>query len=335
MYSSVGKSSKGRTKKFIVFGILLLILNFVYLYLFAPPNLDIYGGVPHYSIIDNFVKNGVLSFPIFKDIFRTTPLLLLGLCWIFIAPFSKFLLNKKDSDRKIISLFIFFSLLIVVASVFRVWFYPDYSRLLTPSYSFTSFLYAIFMSSYSPVIPFAVFLFAGVYFGKFIIIMHRFEKYKKILLNFAFLLFISGIIGAIFAPGRIIKMQTDYVWASDILIGYSFCLICIILLVSAYDLKCKRLSWFSRLINDFGFISLTIFIFEGVVAGLVAKIWAVIYPNWGNSKILVSFFALGNVFVWYGLILLWKKVNYKFSIEYCTVRFYDLFGLVSKKLVTN
>lgn len=74
------------------------------------------------------------------------------------------------------------------------------------------------------------------------------------------------------------------------------------------------------LVLRFGRVSLTIFLFEGIVAMLARVALDTILPNWNASLPAVFLFAMGNVWFWHVALRFWERVDFRYSVEWWVAR---------------
>ncbi len=79
----------------------------------------------------------------------------------------------------------------------------------------------------------------------------------------------------------------------------------------------KRMKWFSWL-DILGRITLTVFIYEGVLAVILQRLFAPIWPNWNATFGNITLFGLLNLAVWMIIVLVWKQVKFIGSVEWTT-----------------
>ncbi len=79
----------------------------------------------------------------------------------------------------------------------------------------------------------------------------------------------------------------------------------------------KRMKWFNWL-DIIGKVTFTVFIFEGVLAVSLQRIFAPIWPNWNATFGNITLFGLLNLAVWIVIILIWKQFKYIGSVEWTT-----------------
>jgi hypothetical protein len=76
-----------------------------------------------------------------------------------------------------------------------------------------------------------------------------------------------------------------------------------------------RPSWLPALLR-FGRLSLTVFMLEGIL-GMALRIGLdALNPGWNEVLWPVLLFALGNLLVWHGILVLWERAGYRGSLEW-------------------
>jgi hypothetical protein len=81
------------------------------------------------------------------------------------------------------------------------------------------------------------------------------------------------------------------------------------------DTRERRMTVFRPLIQ-IGRVTLTVFILEGVLASVLQRIIAPIWPAWNESVGNAALVGLINLTVWMVIIFLWKQINYVGSVEW-------------------
>ena len=76
-----------------------------------------------------------------------------------------------------------------------------------------------------------------------------------------------------------------------------------------------RPPWLPALLR-FGRLSLTVFMLEGIL-GMALRIGLdALCPGWNDVLWPVLLFALGNLLVWHGILVLWERAGYRGSLEW-------------------
>jgi hypothetical protein len=96
-----------------------------------------------------------------------------------------------------------------------------------------------------------------------------------------------------------------------------------------------RVSWVDRLLSPLrrlGAVSLSVFMLETVLSQILVRIGDALSPGWRLAIGPCLIFGAFNVLLWAGIVLLWSRSGFRFSMEWCTVQVYRLFGQTSQKL---
>jgi len=83
--------------------------------------------------------------------------------------------------------------------------------------------------------------------------------------------------------------------------------------------------WFSRL-------SLTIYMSETMVSEIMRFAWFSIFPGWDQTINGCLAFGAVNVVIWVVILFLWRKIDFKYSLEYFWVLFFNKLGKKSTKM---
>ncbi len=185
---------------------------------------------------------------------------------------------------------------------------------------------ALLVNDPNPAFPFLGYGLVGAMVGIMIAQKESPKKIRLFLLIFGLIIGSAGLIGYMYSGGLIVAGRGD-IWGQDafyfsslsyLILGI-FCLIYIILL-SFFDFcsvakRKKRKNMFNSLKRP-GHHSLTIFIFEGIVAISLRRLIEVFAPAWNSSIVNCIIFAVSNVFLWVVVLYYWEKVDFKYSLEY-------------------
>ena len=71
---------------------------------------------------------------------------------------------------------------------------------------------------------------------------------------------------------------------------------------------------------------------ETVLSQILVRIGDVLSPGWRSEIVSCLAFGALNVLIWAGVVLLWSRSGFRFSMEWCTVQVYRAFGQTSRKL---
>jgi hypothetical protein len=85
------------------------------------------------------------------------------------------------------------------------------------------------------------------------------------------------------------------------------------------------IQWFSR-------VSLTIYLLETTVSEVLRLAGLRLFPGWNNTINGCLVFGAVNIIFWTVLLFFWRRVNFKYSIEYLWVALFKRLGKKSTKL---
>jgi peptidoglycan/LPS O-acetylase OafA/YrhL len=182
-------------------------------------------------------------------------------------------------------------------------------------------------SGYFPIFPYLSYGCFGAIFG---IAIAREEKPRKVKLALGLLaltFFILGILtyrGEYGIPGYEVVSWESNVSSTGrklVQLGLFFILILIGLHLLDYRDKSVKEKWVSRtrIIREYGKLSLTIYMFEGILAVLLQKLISPFWLEWNVTFLNITILGLINLFTWLIILELWKRVDYKGSLEWCIV----------------
>ena len=185
-------------------------------------------------------------------------------------------------------------------------------------------------------IPMAAFPFFGVLLG---LILSRKEQ-KKPFLQISFtvitgLLILTGIFLIIYGiPDLTLSYWPVTMATVNLIIMFLVMTLTIIRFEYAPKHLLRKRAQRSLFFRRFNMITLTIFVFESIIAVLWAKLFMLLiidpFPYNVPADITYLFCVIGT---WYVILRLWEKINYKFSIEWCIMKLIGrITGTTSQKL---
>ncbi len=159
------------------------------------------------------------------------------------------------------------------------------------------------------------------------IAMARKEKPRTILTGIGIFALVTFIFGIMFIEEPTSPYGFEpFTWEASIALmgqkslqlGLFFFLIFLGLALLDYRSPTTREKWaqLAKKVPDFGKLALTIYMWEGVLAAALQLIIRPLWSEWNASFFNITIFALINVLVWSIILLFWKRVDYKGSMEW-------------------
>ncbi|MCY3413455.1 MAG: hypothetical protein INQ03_17575 [Candidatus Heimdallarchaeota archaeon] len=299
----------------ILGGIWLIILNYIYRILFGN-GIDINASEYPIGLITGFVKYGTLSWS-WRLVAETGTLFVIGIniCTVSIVLYT--LLKKQQEIDTIERKFIILGLVFLIFSIpGKFYGLPLFDQFINLNIG-AAILIGWIVTEFS-IFPYLSFGFFGAYTG-LVIATSTAKAEIRIAMKRTYLpMLIVGLLGVLF-------FNSDTPWGDRLLktsltiLGLGIFLFFQIYLLNKLDLNnSNRL----KLLQLFGRSSLTVYFFEGLIAELAVKLLNIGFGNdWSENILLVLIFALGLFLFWSGILIVWYKRDFVYSVEWFTNRF--------------
>ncbi|UCH04338.1 MAG: hypothetical protein JSW05_12330, partial [Candidatus Thorarchaeota archaeon] len=104
-------------------------------------------------------------------------------------------------------------------------------------------------------------------------------------------------------------------------LGFFFFLFLVGLALLDFRSEETRTRWSNRLgvVSTFGKLALTVYMLEGVMAVALGLLVAPLWPSWNLDLLNIALFGLFNAVIWYGILRVWKRYQFKGSMEWVMV----------------
>jgi len=226
---------------------------------------------------------------------------------------------------------------VILASVARIPLYPLAVEAVEQGQVAMALFWGFLVNKNNPILPYLGFGLYGFWFG---IALARESSRRRSLCRtlFSFLglgavWLVAGIVGLVLLPDTMLERDVDLTWYFIIVfqLGLFLLLLAGVLLIT----DVARISWVDRLLSPLrrlGAVSLSVFMLETVLSQILVRIGDALSPGWRLTIGPCLAFGALNVLLWAGIVLLWSRSGFRFSMEWCTVQVYRLFGQTSRKL---
>jgi len=321
-----------RRKTYLKF---LFIAGGIYLFLHYILNIflgrwatDFVNNQPTMTIVANIIRNSSLKFP-FLSIFEGSSLLSIGinlmvLSFIFYIIFKK---EQTDYTNHYIGLSIF-GFVIMFTSIIRIYLYPLIEQSLSKQNYFLATILSYVVANPYPLFPYLAYGLFACMLG-IMIYQNRFILVKKVMIPIASFFCIFGLVGMLQFEKTISK--ADYFWYFKTHFELGIFIFVFIFITYLYLVKHKEFRW-ANFIKNFSSISLTIYLFEVLLSETLGKGLSFVYPVWNQTINGCLLFGLFNVIIWGVILIVWKKYNFKYSLEYFWVLLFKKMGKDSTKI---
>jgi hypothetical protein len=296
-------------------------------------------GKIYRSLLCGTLETGQLAIPNILMFLNSGTLLLIGLSGVLINLILLFLW-KNNNHRNARRTILFFISLSIIFIIIRPFIYPIADSVILNLVNQNHLISAILLSwmfrGQFGLIPMAIIPFFGVIFG----ILQAKKVKKQCLVKTGLFSVIGLIIASLFfiMLFGIPDLTLPYWPVSMVTINLSLMIIVTTLLIIQYEYVSQKkraiLAKKSLFFRRFSMITLTIFVFESIIAVLWAKIFSFIFNDPFPFNVVADILFLCCVLTtWYGISRIWERYNFKFSIEWFMIKINSwITGKKSQKL---
>jgi len=325
----------GSHLKLLAYAILAGILFFVCHYLLIGAlgrwNIDFVNNRPDLTIVAGSLRSMRLTLPPLRSWFEGSPLSSIAANLIVITGFLCAVLKygRPASDKRNAIILGTAAAVIMLGSFVRVPLYHLYTDALDARSYARATVFAVTLANPYPLLPYLAYGLFGTLLG-ILLYHHSYALLGKLVAPCGAVFLVYGAWGMARFPKTISK--PDYFWyfKSQAELGIFLLLAVFVLLVleprAAHWRKVAVLKWLSR-------ISLSIYMMETAVSEIARKVGLAIAPSWNQTIEGCLLFGACNVGLWVLIVCLWRKVNFKYSLEYFWVALFARIGKHSTKLV--
>lgn len=323
-------------KDFIIFsnlmitGVILIFFHYILNIFMGRWNNDFVNNKLDMTVVAGSLRNGHLTFPLITKFFEGSPLSTIALNLIALSLVLFLMIRGNGLKKENRNHFIlgFSGFLIMILSFVRVSLFP----LLTQSIESHNYLLAslfgfVFANPY-PILPYLAYGIFGLMIG-LMIYQNRRGLLKKVIIPTGIFFFVFGLIGMLNFEKTISK--PDYFWyfKTNFELG-----LFLLLLTFTYLVIEPRISILGRLsvVKWFSRISLSVYMLETLTSEILRIILFKLAPSWNQTINGCLMFGGLNVVFWIALLFLWRKIDFKYSLEYFWVLFSAKTGKISTKM---
>jgi hypothetical protein len=336
MYSRI-KSKRNTIRQIAgsgaIMGVFLLASHYIFRWLLSADS-----GVLYYLIHD-----GKWTSPDPKWIIGTCTLAMLGYTSIMLPVVLGFLFRHqgyKKQRRNYLILLISGTIILAVTPFIRDAFARDVVQFIELGKYVEAIFLGAFVYDLFPIFPYIAYGFYGAILG---IALARGEDKKTVLgvlLVGGIFWLVLGFAGNSFYGGLDPTLYRDFshtaiynkTFQQYSQIGFFMIAVMIGLMIFDYipEEKRRRRHAHFKFIRRFSLISLTIFLFEGLVMAVFRTVMDAIpiFDGWDDSLAIIALVAFGHVYLWAQAAKQWEKIGYVGSVEWFILK---VIGWISGK----
>lgn len=314
----------------VLAGSLYLILHYVLNIFLGRWNLDFVYNKPDLTVVAGSLRNMHLTFPHFTKFFEGSSLSTIAINLIILS-FILFLLLRKngiEKEKRNYQILGISATLIMVLSFVRVPLFHLFTDSLEQKRYLLAAFYGFTIANPYPLLPYLAYGLFGIMVGLMIFFERR-KLLKTVIIPAGILFLFFGIYGMMQFEKTI--STPDYFWyfKTNFELGVFLIILAFTVLVLKPGSKITGnltvVKWFSR-------ISLTIYLMETFISEIMRIICLLIHPSWNQTINGCLIFGALNIVLWIIILFFWKKLNFKYSLEYLWVKFFNKTGKRSTKM---
>ncbi len=314
----------------IMAGLLYLVVHFILNFFLGRWNIDFVNNQPMVTATAYLFRNGSLTAPDSIKLFDGSSVGTIGMNLI-ILNLLLFLIFRKGTLNKTGYFYLIAGsagIAIMLLSFVRINIFPFFDGLVESRSYFSGILLSFLLANPYPLMPYLAY---GI-FGSMIGLMIYQEKdrlLKRVMVPVGLFFLVYGITGMMSFDKTISKPDFFWYFKTNFELG---AFILMIVLCRFYPSpgspvlsKLVIIQWFSR-------VSLTIYLLETTVSEVFRLAGLRLFPGWNDTINGCLAFGAVNIIFWTVVLFFWRKVNFKYSLEYFWVALFERLGKKSTKL---
>jgi hypothetical protein len=342
-YSAILRIERGEMRSrqllrsYWVAGGFMLALHYVYFLVLAPKLLDVVEGNHQYALLPGWIANGRFP-PIYAErAFYSTTLSMIAWNLLLTGPLLSVLLSKGGLERikRPGAVLGALGAAIMALSRARIPLYPWAVEAVEQGNTWAAIPLGFLIGKNNPILPYWGFGLFGTWLG---LALARSAAGRRALHPFVWiglLWLVAGLVGLFALPTTMLEREVDLYWYFIMLFQLGLFLLLVgaaLFAVDFWDNRPPALMRALKPVRRLGTVSLSIFIGETVISQLLVKLVDALFRGWGlNIGLCLTFGAL-NALLWLGIVALWARFDFQYSMEWLTVRVYALFRRPSNKV---
>jgi surface polysaccharide O-acyltransferase-like enzyme len=314
----------------VLAGFIYIILHYVLNIFLGRWNNDFVYNRPDLTVVAGSLRNLHFTFPHISKFFEGTSLATIAFNLIILS-LVLFLILRKDGIKRENRNYLILSItatLIMVFSFVRVPFFHLLTVSIENKNYFTAAIFSFTLANPYPLLPYLAYGLFGIVVGMMIFFNRR-ALLKKVMIPAGILFLIFGFSGMMNFEKSISK--PDYFWYFKI--NFELGIFLLILVFTFLSLK-PGTDFLIRMtiVKRFSRISLTIYMFETCTSEILRILYLSVYPSWNLTINGCLIFGGMNIILWIIILFFWSKIEFRYSLEYFWVKFFNSIGKNSTKM---
>jgi hypothetical protein len=217
---------------------------------------------------------------------------------------------------------------IMLLSFVRIYIFPVFAGLVGSHSYFSGILLSFLLANPYPLLPYLAYGIFGIMIG-LMIYQGQDRILKRAMVPLGVFFLVYGIVGMMSFDKTISKPDFFWYFKTNFELGVFILMIVLCRFFpspgSPVLPRLVIIQWFSR-------VSLTIYLLETTVSEAFRLAGLRLFPGWNDTINGCLVFGAVNIIFWTILLFFWRRVNFKYSIEYFWVALFERLGKKSTKL---
>jgi len=304
------------------YGVILLLLHFLYHYALGPTYHDFETKIHKYALIPGLLTKGWgYSVPIQRMVLGSSlSMIALNLLALGLLAFWLFKNNPKQKLKRNKRIFLILGSIFIIFAFFQIPLSQIHTDLIEAENYFLALILGLFVGYPYPFFPF----FGYGCIGAYLALILADKPTKKSLRRQLWLMLPFMIIGiiAFMLPNEFYEKfhLLDEIFMSYIMVNINIALFILFLFLAIRiadfsNMRSKRIegenpSKFIQFFIFFGQHSLIIFLLETIVRELIAYGLTALFPGWNDSVLNCFIFGGCLVIMWIGIVILFSRMKW-------------------------
>ncbi|MFZ0473054.1 MAG: hypothetical protein WAL94_10600 [Bacteroidales bacterium] len=315
----------------ILAGLFYLVVHFILNLFLGRWNVDFVDNQPILTETAYLLRNGSLTAPASIKLSDGSSIGTIGMNLIILSVMLNLIFRKGSMDKT--GHLLFFAgaagTLIMLLSFVRVYIFPFFAGQIESGHYLTGIVLSFLLANPYPLLPYLAYGIFGIMIG-LMIYQGKDRLLKRAMVPVGLFFLVYGITGMMSFDKTISK--PDYFWYFKTNFELGLFILMIVLCRfypspgSPVMLRLVIIQWFSR-------VSLTIYLLETTVSEVLRIAGLRVLPGWNDTINGCLVFGAVNILFWTVVLFFWRRVNFKYSLEYFWVIMFERLGKKSTKLI--
>lgn len=315
----------------------LLAWHFAYFVVLGPKLLDVEDGNHLMALLPGLIATGAWPTLAPERWFYATALSMIGWNALFVGVALWLGLSRTRDLQRVAPWLAVAGALVMAASWWRIDLYPRAVAAMEAADPLPALFWGFLVNKNNPLLPYLAFGLLGAWLGLRLLRGVTARTLWPVAAVGALAL-AAGIGGLMSLPDTLLEREVDPFWYYLTVVQLGLFLLLATAALALWDRRRTATADAPagsdplRPLRRIGTMSLTVFLLETPVSEVAARLLSGAAPGWNEGITACLAFGAVNAAAWVALANLWARVDYRYSVEWATVRLYRLVGRPTAKL---